>query len=253
MPDFLDAINHYPTPEQAFARARRQHQKDRAFLEGLDRRAAFSHAAQRSTNGGGSSPGTVTGYPIVYGQETVISGLFREIIAPGAAKRLLDVDDVRALFNHDKNLVLGRSSSGTLALNEDGHGVRVRIDLPDTPTAREVQELLRRGDISNGSFAFWPKTERWYPADRSGLPLVVVEELEHLYDVSVVTYPAYEGTAMGAGVIDARDDDRAMAGRIHLQELRQRHPGSLIPPRQVRERLGVGLKIRKHMFTLEAA
>lgn len=243
---------HAPTPTQAFERARRRHRKDRDALTSLDRRAAgspLSPSPARST----TKPGVITGYPIVYGQETVISGLFREIIAPGATTRLLGTEDVRALLNHDKNRLLGRTTNGTLTLTEDAQGVRMRVQLPPTATAAEVFELTKRGDLSSGSFAFWPKRESWYPPDRSGLPLVVVEELERLYDVSVVTYPAYKETTIGVGLTDVRDTERTLAGRMRLQELRMRHgQGNPIPPASIRRHFTESVKRRQHTFALEA-
>jgi HK97 family phage prohead protease len=83
--------------------------------------------------------------------ETVIgSGFwaFREMIMPGAFKDAIKNSDVRALFNHDPNLLLGRTESGTLRIKEDKAGLRYDVDLPDTVTGRDVQTLIKRGDVS---------------------------------------------------------------------------------------------------------
>src|SRR5687768_5826990 len=78
---------------------------------------------------------TIGGYAAVFNQETVIGGGmwgFREQIAPGAFDTAIENDDVRALFNHDPNYVLGRTVSGTLKLSADKKGLRYDVDLPDT-------------------------------------------------------------------------------------------------------------------------
>lgn len=76
---------------------------------------------------------------------------FREIIKPGAFDSVL-TDDVRALFNHDPNFILGRSASGTLQLSLDDRGLKYDIDAPDTQTIRDlVLAPMLRGDISQSS------------------------------------------------------------------------------------------------------
>jgi HK97 family phage prohead protease len=119
---------------------------------------------------------------------------FVERIAPGAFDRAAREDDVRALFNHDPDHVLGRAKAGTLRLTVDERGLRYEIDPPDTQTARDVTESLRRGDISGSSFAFNIRGET---VEKS--PKLWVRTLTDvdLYDVGPVTYPAYKGTEAG--------------------------------------------------------
>ena len=96
----------------------------------------------------------IVGYAATFNQSAEIGGYFTEVIAPGAFADAIAKDDVRAVFNHDENLVLGRTKSGTLRLFEDAIGLRYEIDPPDTQTARDLIESMRRGDISQSSFAF---------------------------------------------------------------------------------------------------
>lgn len=140
----------------------------------------------------------LSGYAALYGVEATIGGFFREVIEPGAFRAALArKDDVRALFNHDPNLILGRTAAGTVTLSEDERGLRYDIDLPDTQFGRDLWTLVGRGDVSQSSFAFSVDTEDW-PTVRSGeLPLRVVRDLT-LYDVSAVTYPAYSETTVAA-------------------------------------------------------
>lgn len=140
---------------------------------------------------------TIVGYAAVYEAETVIFDMFREKLRRGAFRRAVeDQQDVRALFNHNPDFLLGRVGAGTLRLYDDDHGLRVEIDPPNTPTGREVVELIRRGDIYGMSFGFIPTRVSWEQADESGLGLRVVEDVD-LFDVSPVTYPAYEQTEVG--------------------------------------------------------
>ncbi|MFO7306802.1 MAG: HK97 family phage prohead protease [Gammaproteobacteria bacterium] len=140
---------------------------------------------------------TIVGYAAVYEAETVIFNMFREKLRRGAFRRAVEArQDVRALFNHNPDFLLGRVGAGTLRLYDDDHGLRVEIDPPNTPTGREVVELIRRGDIYGMSFGFIPTRVSWEQADESGLGLRVVEDVD-LVDVSPVTYPAYEQTEVG--------------------------------------------------------
>ena len=140
---------------------------------------------------------TIVGYAAVYEAETVIFDMFREKLRRGAFRRAVEArQDVRALFNHNPDFLLGRVGAGTLRLYDDDHGLRVEIDPPNTPTGREVVELIRRGDIYGMSFGFVPTRVSWEQADESGLGLRVVEDVD-LLDVSPVTYPAYEQTEVG--------------------------------------------------------
>jgi len=154
----------------------------------------------RSTGDGGN---TLVGHAAVFNSPTVIAGLFREQIAPRAFKKSLKESDIRALFNHDTNIVLGRNKAGTLRLSEDLTGLAYEIDLPDTQAARDLWTSIERGDISQSSFAFETVKEARESADPENgepLPLITVREAK-LYDVSPVVYPAYEDTDVSARVL----------------------------------------------------
>lgn len=143
----------------------------------------------------------ITGYAAVFETETVIGGKdwgFREKIAKGAFTDALRVSDVRALFNHEEEYVLGRTKSGTLRLMEDARGLKVEIDPPDTQDARDLIVKMQRGDIDQMSFAFTMDggVQTW---DETGdMPLRVIEKVGELLDVSIVTYPAYPETEAAA-------------------------------------------------------
>jgi uncharacterized protein len=146
----------------------------------------------------GGKPG-VEGYAAVFNQRSENLGWFREEIMPGAfANALAEDQDVRALINHDPNLVIGRTKSGTLTLTEDEKGLRFSNDLPDTQVARDLQVSMDRGDIDQCSFGFTVRKQTWIdekdPATGQMASIRQINEIERLFDVSVVTYPAYPQT-----------------------------------------------------------
>ena len=152
-----------------------------------ERRVGYLTNAELRADGDGS---TLVGYAAMFDSPSEDLGGFTERIAPGAFKRTLGMDaDVRLLFDHE-GLPLARSKSGTLSLEEDDLGLKVEAALdPNSPVARSVISAVQRGDIDQMSFAFRTVSDSW-SADRS---LRTLEEVQ-LFDVSVVTYPAYEAT-----------------------------------------------------------
>jgi HK97 family phage prohead protease len=146
---------------------------------------------------GGVRP--IGGYAAVFNSDANIGGYFVERIAPGAFANAIGRDDVRCLFNHDDHYVLGRSASGTLRLSEDDRGLAYEADPPDASWARDLVASIERGDISQSSFAFRATREEW---DETGpLPIRTILEVQ-LFDVSPVTYPAYDDTEVGVRAKD---------------------------------------------------
>lgn len=137
-------------------------------------------------------PSKITGYAAVFNSKTTIGGWFDEVIEPGAfARSLSENSDIRALFNHNWDNVLGRTKSGTLRLEEDEKGLKFEIELPNTSVGRDLAESMSRGDINQCSFGFWIIEENW---DYSVEPaLRTIKEVE-LYEISVVSIPAYDDT-----------------------------------------------------------
>jgi len=135
---------------------------------------------------------TVVGYGAVFNSESNDLGGFREYIAPGAFDGRLE-DDVRFLVNHDANLILARTTNGTLRLSVDEKGLRYEADMPNTSTARDLMELLKNGTISQSSFAFTVEEDSWEVKD--GMNIRTIDKVSQLYDVSSVTYPAYNSAS----------------------------------------------------------
>lgn len=134
------------------------------------------------------------GYAAVFNSETDL-GHFREVIKPGAFDDVM-TNDVRALINHDPNLILGRTENGTLELSTDERGLKYRVKLGNQQYAKDFYESVKRGDISQSSFAFTIKDQSW----NEERTVRSVDKVRQLLDVSPVTYPAY-----AAATVQARD------------------------------------------------
>lgn len=192
---------------------------ERRYFKADEIRVSRSHGKQ-----------TIQGHAAVFHQLSEDLGGFREKIAPGAFADTLDAD-VRALFNHDRNFVLGRTTSGTLRMSEDKTGLKVEIDPPDTTVARDLMTSIERGDISQMSFGFRVKEDEWEQGigDNPDIRTLLAVEL---FDVSPVTFPAYPQTDVGLrSNFDIHREGRKRLGkgktRLELCEERQRrvnHP-----------------------------
>ena len=121
---------------------------------------------------------------------------FKEKISPGAFTKTIKEADIRALFNHDPNIVLGRNKAGTLKLEEDEIGLRYEIELPDTQHGIDLHKLVKRGDISQSSFGFRIIKHSWEEDETEGIIHTIIEV--KLFDVSPVTYPWYPTTEASA-------------------------------------------------------
>lgn len=122
-------------------------------------------------------------------------GYITEDIAPGAFDDCMG-DDVRCLFNHDPDHILGRSAAGTLRMTRDERGLRFEADMPATPIGDTVLGAVKRGDISGNSFSFTIAEDAWdYTGDK---PHRTIRKVGKLFDVGPVTFPAYEATELSA-------------------------------------------------------
>ena len=149
----------------------------------------------------------VEGYAAVFDEEADIGGMFREVIAPGAFTDAIGRDDVVFLVNHE-GLPLARTRSGTLTLEQDKRGLKMSTMLdPEDPDVRSIVGKMKRGDLDKMSFAFRADVQEW--DDSEDIPLRTIRSAS-LYDVSVVTTPAYDGTDIGLRSLEAfRKDCRA--------------------------------------------
>ncbi len=142
----------------------------------------------------------IEGYAAVFDQESVDLGGFREVIHRGTFADSVVEDDIRGLVNHNADLVLGRNRAGTLELREDDHGLAFVLYPPNTAAARDLLVSMERGDVDQMSFGFEAVRDRWETDERGALRHLLEARL---FDVSVVTFPAYPQTSA-----EAREESR---------------------------------------------
>lgn len=149
----------------------------------------------------GDKPG-IAGTASVYNQQ-YDTGWMVETIMPGAFTRVLGENpDVRCLFNHDPNNLLGRTRSGTLRLADSAAGLQFECDTDaESRVGADVQRMIERGDLDGCSFGFTVAKQTWREEknDAGGFTYYRdIQEIDELFDVGPVTYPAYTGTSVGA-------------------------------------------------------
>ena len=184
---------------------------ERRTVEHRAARGLTYRAARVKTS---SRIGVVSGYAAIFDKWSEDLGGFRERIRRGAFASAMRTSDVRCLVNHDANLLLGRTKSGTLRLKEDQAGLHFTVDLPDTQIARDVATSIERGDIDGCSFAFTVKTDQW--TDNDGQDEREIIEIGQLFDVGPVVYPAYPDTTVGL----SGDNDRSGLNASNHRRLR---------------------------------
>jgi len=164
-------------------------------ISGVEQRE-FTVKEMRIVQSDPGKPTILEGYAAVFNQMSQDLGGFFERIQKGAFANSIAKDDIRALLNHDSNIVLGRNKANTLELSEDEYGLKIKITLPDTQAARDLAVLIARGDINQMSFAFETKIDEWHEEAGNIIIRTLIEV--KLYDVSPVTYPAYLQTSIAA-------------------------------------------------------
>ena len=138
---------------------------------------------------------TLSGYAAVFNSEANL-GDFQELIRPGAfAKSLATGSNIRALYHHQGDALLGTTRGGTLKLKEDPHGLAFELALPDTSHGRDLAILVDRGDVSGCSFGFRvaPGGDRW---EQRGAQMVRELLNVELHEVTLTSDPAYADTSI---------------------------------------------------------
>jgi len=141
---------------------------------------------------------TIEGYGAVFGKLSVNFGGFVEKIERGAFEEAIKTSDIRCLYNHNENHLFARSTSATLELKEDSHGLHFRAYLlPFDGASYHLARLIDRGDLSGCSFSFSDATDRWQLAHKPGdLDVRIIEKIGCLYDCGPVVFPAYLSTSV---------------------------------------------------------
>jgi HK97 family phage prohead protease len=154
------------------------------------------------------------GYAAVFNQRSENLGCFYEYVRPNAFNKTLQEADIRALFNHNADKILGRNKAGTLKMGTDSRGLEYKVELPNTSVGSDVWESVKRGDITQNSFGFRTIKDNWFTEDmrlddENLIKINCRELLEvQLFDISPVTYPAYPQTSVSArDILGASDLD----------------------------------------------
>ena len=162
----------------------------------------------------------ITGRPIVYNSKTDL-GWFDEIIEAGALDEA-NLKDVRFLVNHNTDMIpLARSrnnnenSTMQLEVDKEGMAIRVNLDTENNTEARNLYSAIKRGDITGMSFMFTIDREEWEDLE-SDHPTRRIKEIGQVFEVSAVTFPAYESTE-----ISARDKEALESAKNTLESVKR--------------------------------
>lgn len=164
----------------------------------------------------------VVGYAAVFDSDSEIMWDFKEQIDKRAFDEAIPQSDVRALFNHNPDHLLGRTKSGTLSLSVDERGLKYEFDAPDTTLGNDILEMLKRGDLDQSSFGFTVDEEKW---NREGeIPIRIITKVKRLYDVSPVTYPAYNDTTVAKRHLsELEKEDKPEEKEPKKKHIRRKH------------------------------
>lgn len=157
-------------------------------------RRTIQTAELRAVQQAEEQPSKIVGYAALYNSlSEVMWGCVQETVASGAFAGVIPKSDIRCLFNHDPNFVLGRMAAGTLTVTDDAKGLYFENTPPDTNFANDLMTSIGRGDINQCSYAFTVDDDSW-DETADGLLLRTINAFDELFDVSPVTYPAFSDT-----------------------------------------------------------
>jgi len=151
--------------------------------------------------------------------ERVQRGAFSALLKSGP--------DIRALFNHDPDNLLGRTTNGTLSLRSTNRGLEFELMPPDTQVGRDVAMLVGRGDLSGSSYSFVVADESWSRDKERDVDVRTIKSFEAVYDVGPVTFPAYSATEVALRSHDTwrraqqavRAEDEIRRRRLRLRRM----------------------------------
>jgi HK97 family phage prohead protease len=203
-----EAVEDFPDAPQRYAFCASKWEQQMSGRD-LERRVMGAHMLEARQEPDGRR--AISGMTIVFGVESQDLGGFTEVVHPRALDEALQRSDIRALYNHDPNFVLGRYPR-TLQLELTPEGLRYEV--PEVPASRmDVYEAIQRGDVTGNSFAFTVQKDDYEVRD--GRVIRHIREVSELFDVGPVVYPAYRQTTVSTRALHSvRDLARDLPGHI---------------------------------------
>jgi len=168
----------------------------------IERRAYANGVEVRATEKGATLRGYAARFGSVYDM-----GWFTEEVGRDAFKNA-DMSDVRVLFNHDPNQILGRTKSGTARVGVDEKGLWYEVELPKS--ADSLREAVERGDIDQSSWGFFLKKDSWEKREGTDKQHRVLLDVEMVFDASPVTFPANPDTTVAKRSLEAYQKEVAL-------------------------------------------
>ncbi|MCP4607542.1 MAG: HK97 family phage prohead protease [Planctomycetes bacterium] len=166
-----------------------------------------------------NEPQKIVGYSALFDNLSENLGGFVEKISPGAFRKALKTSDVRALFNHDSNIIVGRTGVN-LSLKEDKTGLLMELSEVDTPNFRSVAADINSGLVTGQSFSFTVQADEWKRSEKHG-EVRTITEIGELFDVGPVVYPAYSDTSAAIRSLDAYKQDLVTKASISATAYRR--------------------------------
>ena len=167
-------------------------------------------------------------------------GTFREQLMPGCFRTAIATSDIRMLINHDPNLILGRSKSGTLRMAEDEIGLSFDNDPPETSFSKDIQTSMKRGDVDQCSFGFSvAEGGDEYRKDPEVLNGYIrsIHSVQKMFDLTIATFPQYDDTncvvAMRSIIGQINAEAQQVADDIKAKEEESRSQASYIKKKQL--------------------
>ena len=199
--DFIE--RHVPSAVKKIIAKAKSKKKKSSYTQ-IERRYTISGELRLSSKEDGNEE-KIFGYAAIFNVWSEDLGFFKEQIAPGAFSKTIKDGDIRALVNHDPNLIIGRTKNKTLGLWEDEKGLGFEVILPDTSYAKDLKESIKRKDITQNSFGFAAVQDEWSKDGRRR----TLREVK-LFDISPVTFPAYKQTSVMMRLHDMGIDYEAL-------------------------------------------
>ena len=178
-----------------------------------------------------SNERTISGYAVVFGVESVVMydpmtrRRFIEVIEPGAVtEEMLRKCDIKALLEHNRQRMIARSynGEGSLTLSVDEKGVMYRFDAPNTPDGEYAVEMIKRGDLFGSSFAYLTDEKKnvSYKMRSDGILHRSVKVVDRMFDISVVSDPAYMDTSVEVRSLDGYYEHNDESYKLDIEQLR---------------------------------